>query len=295
MRGPLLLPLLAVSILWLAAQPLCAAVAVRDAAGRELVLDAPARRVVALAPHIVENLFAVGAGGSLVGAVSYADYPEAARSIPRVGQFNAFSLEAIIALRPDLIVMWGSGNGPAALQRLQSLDVPVFVSELRRLADIPRSLRSLGAVTGNRGAGELAAARFEREIAALRRSRGEARELSVLFQLWHRPLQTVGGDHLISEIIGLCGGRNAFAGARGLAPTLNLESVLAANPEVIVASGAGRERPPWLDEWRQYPSLAAVRNDALFYLDPDTILRPTPRVLAGARELCARLEEVRAR
>jgi iron complex transport system substrate-binding protein len=291
----LLRPLLAAASLWLTAPSLLAAVAVRDAAGREVALDAPARRVVALAPHIVENLFAVGAGSAIVGAVSYADYPEAARAIPRVGQFNAFSLEAITALRPDLIVMWGSGNGPAALQRLEILGVPVFVSELRRLTDIPRSLRNLGAVTGNREAGELAAARFEREIAALRGAGEGRRELSVLFQLWHRPLQTVGGDHLISEIIGLCGGRNAFAGTRGLAPTLNIESVLAENPEVIIASGAGTERPPWLDEWLRYPMLAAANNRALFYLDPDTILRPTPRVAAGARQLCAYLEEVRAR
>jgi iron complex transport system substrate-binding protein len=248
---------------------------------------------VALAPHIVENLYAAGAGAQIVGAVSYADYPQAARDIPRLGSFSAFSLEAIIASRPDLIIMWGSGNGMQALDRLATLDVPVFVSEPRLLADIPRSLRLLGSLTGHGETAEAAALDFERGIDALSSGHRDLDPLQVLFQIWNQPLQTVSGDHLITEVIALCGGRNAFADARTLAPKLNIESVLLRNPDAIVASGAGSGRPAWLDDWHNYPALAAVRNNALFYINPDHIVRPTPRVLLGARMLCAQLDSLR--
>ena len=269
------------------------AVMVVDDAGRPVELPGPARRIVALAPHIVENLYAAGAGEHIVGAVDYSDYPETARAIPRVGTFNAFSLEAIIAARPDLVVMWGSGNGMAALDKLAPLKVPVFISEPRQIADIPRDLRALGALAGTAAAAEAAARHFEVEMEALRRSSADGRPLTVLFQIWNKPLQTVSGDHLISEVLTLCGGVNLFADARTLAPKLNIESVLARNPEVIVGSGAGSGRPAWLDDWRNYPTLAAVENDALFYVNPDHILRPTPRLLLGARALCAQLSSAR--
>lgn len=282
--------------LWLAlllVSNVAAAIAVVDDAGRTVELTAPARRVVALAPHIVESLYAAGAGGQIVGAVDYSDYPEAARAIPRVGSFSAFSLEAVIAARPDLVVIWGSGNGMGTLAKLAPLQVPVYVSEPRALADIPRGLRALGALAGTTGRAEAAARAFETGIAELRRAHARERPLRVLFQIWNQPLQTVSGDHLISEVLALCGGENLFADARTLAPKLNIESVLQRNPEVIVGSGAGSGRPAWLDDWQDYPTLAAVERGALFYVDPDHILRPTTRLLLGARSLCQQLSGVR--
>jgi iron complex transport system substrate-binding protein len=269
------------------------AVAVVDDAGRTVELAAPAQRIVALAPHIVENLYAAGAGRRIVGAVDYSDYPDAARDIPRVGSFSAFSLEAVVAAEPDLVVIWGSGNGMGTLAKLAPLQVPVYVSEPRTLADISRGLRALGALAGTAETAEIAARQFEAGIAGLRGSTTREQPLRVLFQIWNQPLQTVSGDHLISEVLALCGGVNLFADARTLAPKLNIESVLQRNPEVIIGSGAASGRPAWLDDWRDYPTLAAVANDALFYVDPDHILRPTPRLLLGARSLCEQLSRVR--
>ena len=281
--------------LWLALllfTNLAGAITVVDDAGRPVEVAAPAQRIVALAPHIVENLYAAGAGGRIVGAVDYSDYPDAARVIPRVGSFSAFSLEAVVAAEPDLVVIWGSGNGMGTLAKLAPLRVPVYVSEPRTLTDIPRGLRALGALAGTAEAAETAARHFEAGIAELRGSHRREQPLRVLFQIWNQPLQTVSGDHLISEVLALCGGVNLFADARTLAPKLNIESVLQRDPEVIVGSGAGSGRPAWLDDWRDYPTLAAVRNDALLYVDPDLILRPTPRLLLGAGSLCEQLSRV---
>ena len=268
-------------------------VSVEDFLGREVRLAAPAQRIVALAPHIVENIYSAGAGKKLVGVVSYSNFPPAAREIDEVGSFNAFSLENIVALQPDLIVMWGSGNGMQALEKLEALGIPVYVSEPRKLSDVPRSIRALGILAGTEIASEQEARRIEGVFAELFEQYSGRRQLSVLYQIWNEPLQTLNGQHLISQVIRLCGGKNIFADAKTLAPRINLESVLERNPDVIVASGMSHERPEWLDEWQAYPSLAAVENKALFFVEPDHIQRPTARILLGARDLCEQLDSVR--
>lgn len=270
------------------------AITAEDGLGREVVLEEPARRIVALAPHIVENLFSAGAGEHLVGVVSYSDWPGAARDIPRVGTFNAFSLEQIAALQPDLVVMWGSGNGARALEKLQRLSVPVYVSELRRIEDIPRDIRQLGRLAGTRDIAEREAARLEQGFARLAANYRNRRPLKVFYQIWHEPLQTISGEHLISEVLALCGGQNLFADASGLAPRISLEAVLAGDPDVIVAGGMQGQRREWLDYWQQFPQLRAVRHEGLLPTDPDLLQRPTARLLTGATRLCRDLEAARA-
>jgi iron complex transport system substrate-binding protein len=283
-------------LLWtilLASPQLQADIAVRDFVGREVSLAAPAQRIVALAPHVVENLFSAGAGGKLVGAVSYSDYPGAASNIPRVGTYKSFSLETIITLRPDLIVMWASGNGMASLEQLHGLDVPVYVSEPRQLGDVARAIRDYGVLAGTGDTSEKEARRIDNAIATLRQHYGSLDPLSVMYQIWHEPLQTLNDKHLVSAVIRLCGGTNSFADAVSLAPKISIESVLERNPDVIIASGMDVARPEWLDQWRSYPSLAAVQNQALFFIHPDHIQRPTARVLLGAQTLCRQLDSVR--
>jgi iron complex transport system substrate-binding protein len=269
------------------------AITVQDFSGREVTLAQPAQRIVALAPHIVENIYSAGAGSRLVGAVSYSNYPPAAADIPVVGSYNAFSLEQIVALKPDLVVMWGSGNGMQTLSRLEDLGIPVYVSELRHLSDVGKSISLLGQLAGTTTVSEREAQRIEEELLKLRNRYIGQREVGVFYEIWNEPLQTVNGEHLISEIITLCGGRNVFQDAVSLAPRISLESVLVSNPEAIVASGMGEARPEWLDQWRQYPSLSAVAGEALFFINPDHVQRPTARILLGARRLCQQLEQVR--
>ena len=269
------------------------AITVQDFSGREVTLDQPAKRIVALAPHIVENLYSAGAGDKLVGVVSYSDFPDEAKNVPEVGTYNAFSLEQVLALNPDLVVMWGSGNGMQTLSTFEALGIPVYVSELRQLSDVPKSIRNLSQLAGTPAIGEAEASRIETELNALHRRYGEKRSLSVLYQIWNDPLQTVNGEHLISEIIALCGGHNVFGDASSLAPRVSIESVLLRDPDAIVASGMGEARPEWLDQWRAYPSLTAVADEALFFVNPDHLQRPSARIVLGARSLCQQLDQIR--
>jgi iron complex transport system substrate-binding protein len=282
------------ALLWgLPAAQAGSGVAAVDFHGREVVLSQPARRIVALAPHIAENVFSAGAGGALVGTVDYSDYPEAAKAVPRVGGAGSWSVEGIVALRPDLVLLWGSGGGSAREDALRRLGLPVFVSELRRLEDIPRSIRAIGTLAGTAPVAAGEAGRIEQRLAALAARYRAGPQLSVFYQIWDDPLQTVNGDHMISQVIELCGGRNVFADARALAPRVSREAVLQRDPEVIVASGMGTARPEWLERWREWPALRAVRANALLLVPPDLIQRPTARILLGAETLCRQLQPLR--
>lgn len=269
------------------------AVVVTDDLGREVRLAEPARRIVSLAPHVTELLYAAGAGEQMVGAVSYSDYPEAAKALPRVGGYNKVDVEAVVALRPDLVIGWGEGNRPAERERLQALGIAVFVNDPHSLDDIAHSLERIGQLAGTSEVANAAANEFRERHAALKARYGSQTPVRVFYQVWHSPLMTVNGAHLISEAIRLCGGENVFAALPTLTPRIGTESVLAANPQAIVASGMDAARPEWLDDWRRWSDLTSVRNEHLFFIPPDLIQRHSPRILDGAERLCGQLEEVR--
>jgi iron complex transport system substrate-binding protein len=286
---------LLLALVWLCSLTVAADINVVDFEGREVSLSAPAKRIIALAPNIVENLFSAGAGDKLVGVVDYSNFPAAAQQIERVGNYKTWSLESIVALKPDLVLMWSSGNGIDALHSLERLGIPVFASEVRQLADIPKAIRTYGVLAGTEGHSEREAARIEQALSALNSRYAQQQPVSVFYQVWDEPLQTLNGDHFISRVIELCGGVNAFADAPHLAPRINIEAVLERDPQVIIASGMGEARPDWLDQWHAYPSLTAVQQQALFFVPPDYIQRPTSRVLLGAAQLCDQLATVRSK
>ena len=272
-----------------------AGVTVRDDTGRLVHLAAPAARVVSLAPDLTELLFDAGAGDRVVGVIARSDFPPAARALPRVGTEGSIDPEAVLARAPDLVVAWPSAGDARALARLQALGIPVFRSEPRELAGIARTLEALGRLTG-RGATASAAARaFRERLARLERRYSGRAKVGVFYEVWDRPLMTVGARDLITKVIRLCGGDNVFAALPGLAPQLDREMVLRADPEVIVASGADGKRSAWLAAWRAFPSLVAVRRDNLYFVPPDLLQRATPRILDGAQRLCEDLDAARAR
>jgi len=279
----------------LATCPAAAEIVVKDDAGAAVRLAQPAQRIVSLAPHITENLFAIGAGARVVGTVEFSNFPEAAQRIPRVGGYETLDLEAIAALRPDLVVAWESGNSAAHVAKLKAIGLPVLLTQPNRIEDVPGDLERLGELAGARDAGYAAAARFRERLGALR-ARYESRPtVRVFYQVWDQPLMTVGGSQIISDAMRLCGGENAFGALRQMAAAVTVESVLATNPEAIVASGMGEARPEWLDAWRRWPALTAVVRDNLFHVHPDHIQRHTPRLLDGVEQLCRHLQAARAR
>ncbi len=286
-------PTLLAALALLAATPLRADVRVTDDTGHEVHLAQPAKRIVSLAPHITELLFAAGAGDRVVGAVTYSNYPAAATHLPQVGASNNIDLEAIAALKPDLIVAWKSGNRDRHLDRLAALGIPIYLNEPRNLDDIGHSVQTFGRLAGSATDAEAAAAAFFARKTALQTKYSTQATVRTFYQIWNQPLMTINGEHFISRLIALCGGENVFAGQTQLAPTLGVEAVLAANPEAIVASGMDEARPEWLDQWRHWPQLAATASDNLFFIPPDLIQRPTPRILEGAALLCEQLDSAR--
>ena len=266
-----------------------------DDAGQRIVLAQPAQRIVSLAPHVTEILFAAGAGEHVVGVVAYSDYPQAARALPQVGGYTQVDLEAIVSLRPDLVIGWRSGNRDAHLARLQAMGIPVYLNEPRSLDDVARSLEQFGRLAGSEDAAHAAATAFRTRHAALAARYAGQPPVRTFYQIWDRPLMTINDEHLIADVIRLCGGSNVFGSQAQLAPTIGVEAVLAANPEAIVASGMGDARPEWLDQWARWPQLEATRRDNLFFIPPDLIQRHTPRILDGAERLCAQLETARTR
>jgi iron complex transport system substrate-binding protein len=280
-------------MLLLAATTAHAGPSVVDDSGTRVALAQPAGRIVSLAPHATELLFAVGAGERIVATVSYSDHPEAAKSLPRVGSYDNVNVEAVLAHDPDLVVAWKSGNPADQIERLQALDLPVYVNEPRSLEGIAASLRRLAVLAGVPDQGRAAAEDFRARLANLRAAHAGAEPVRVFYQVWNDPLMTVNGDHVITDVIRGCGGRNVFAGLGPIAPRVGVESVLERQPTAIVASGMDASRPEWLDMWREWPELRAVARDWLFHVPPDLIQRHTPRILDGMERLCEQLDRVR--
>lgn len=268
---------------------------VTDDADRRVCLDAPAQRIVSLSPGATELLFAAGAGDRVVGTVTHSRYPEQARNIPRVGDYKRLDMESLLAARPDLVVGWISGNPTSQLERLQTLDTALYLSEPRALDDVATTLQRLGRLAGTGDSAESAAADFRADIRELGQRHGRAEPVTVFYQIWADPLMTVNNDHLISQVIRLCGGRNVFGELDNLTPRIDREVVLERDPEAIVAAGMGEDDQRWLTPWRRFDHLRAVQRDNLFMVPPSTIQLPTPRLVKGARLLCRQLEQARER
>ena len=282
-----------------ATAPARAAISVTDDSGATVTLQRPAQRIVSLAPHATELLFAAGGGARIVGTVAYSDYPPAARDIPHVGDNRSLDLERIAALKPDLVVVWRHGNAQKQIDRLRALGIPLFFSEPHRMSDIPRSIEALGTLLDTRASAHDAALQFRQRVDALRQRYASRPPVPVFYQVWEQPLMTLNGQHIFSDMLALCGGRNVFAGEPLLVPTVSVEAVIAANPEVLLTASMGAtqgNRPiDTLDNWKRWPQLLAVRRGNLFTINGDLINRFGPRLVDAATLLCEDLEQARTR
>ncbi|WP_420813215.1 cobalamin-binding protein [Pararobbsia silviterrae] len=303
----------ALSVTLVASHAHAAAITVTDDSGAVVTLQAPAHRVISLAPHTTELIYAAGGADAIVGAVSFSDYPSAARALPRVGDNQALDLEKIVALKPDLLVVWRHGNVAQQIDALRALGIPMFESEPKRLPEIAQNLHKLGALMGTEAVADHAAADFTARIDALRARYAQRSPVRVFYQIWDNPPMTLSGQHMVSDVIALCGGQNVFASLAPIAPTVSTEAVIAANPEAIVtgryddsphAGTDDRARdasspqatpalPKSLDRWKAWPQIAAVAHDNLFSVNADWMDRAGPRIADGAGELCAELDVAR--
>jgi iron complex transport system substrate-binding protein len=276
-----------------AADASAAAVSVRDDDGNVITLQKPAQRIIAMAPHVTELLYAAGGGDRIVGAVTYSDFPEAAKKIPRIGTNRQIDMERVIAMKPDLIVAWMHGSSERQIETLRQLGIPIFHSEPLKLDGIPDSLLRLGQLMGTESVAQPAAADIRKQFAALAKQYGNRPPVRMFYQVWDKPLYTLNGVSIVSDAMRLCGGVNIFADLKTTAPVVSVEAVLQADPEAVF--GTAEKDYGGVALWKPYTTMKAVRNDNLFTLDGELLNRAGPRMVAGTTALCEKLELARQR
>lgn len=283
---------LAACLCWLAVQAGAAPITLLDDAGHQLTLAAPAQRVVSLAPHLTEMVYAVGAGGALKAVIRHSDFPAEAQRLPVVADAFTLDFEAVLKLKPDLVLVWGSGLNQRHKARLRELGLPVFESEIRQPEGIARTLRTLGTLLGHAAQAEASAHAFERDWAALRTRHAGRPPVRVFWQVWDEPLITINREHLISQTLAACGGVNVFADLPALTPTVGWEAAVQANPQLIASAG-DRSEPAAPGAWARFPGVEAVKHRQVVQIDGDLITRMGPRYIDGARVLCDAVERAR--
>jgi iron complex transport system substrate-binding protein len=271
-----------------------AAIEVIDDNGDKLSLNSAANRIISLSPNTTEILFHIGAGSKIVGADEYSNYPPAANDIIRVNNHAAANYELIISLKPDLVIAWQSGNGEKIIARLRELGLPVFVVETQSMADIPSLYKRLGELSGQSKQAKKQADIFADKLQQLHQSFASRAEIRTFYQIWNDPLMTLNGDHILTDIIELCGGVNVFEDSVALVPYVNMESVLAKDPQVIISGGANQNDLWDLGIWQKWSGLSAVKNKQIYSIPSDLLQRHSDRILQGAELVCQHLEQARA-
>jgi iron complex transport system substrate-binding protein len=262
-----------------------------DARGATLRLARPAQRIITLAPNLTELAFAAGAGDRLAGVARYSDYPPLARRLPVISDAVQFDLERMLVLRADLVLAWQGGTPPDAIVRLERAGLQVFVAGAAGLEDIARNITAIAQLAGTTAAGAKARVAFDADLRMLRIRRHEGPPVRVFYEIWDRPLMTVNNAHLISEIIGLCGGVNIFGELRSLTPEVSREALLAARPDIVLGGSSADTPADFAARWAALPP--PFNAWTARHLPADLMQRPTPRILDGARQLCAHLDTIR--
>ena len=269
--------------------PCAQAATVVDDAGQHVTLPNPPLRIISLAPGATEMLFAAGAGDRVVATVQFSDEPAAAKRVPRIGDVTAVDMERLVALHPDVVVVWPGGGNPAQIEKIARLGIPLYRQQVNRLADLPASVRRLGALAADPSVAERAARAYEDQLRRLAHEYGGGKHPTVLLEVWNRPVYTVGGTQLMSDALTLCGARNVFGDLKELSAVVDTEAVVARNPDIIVAAAPPSEGAGWLTEWQRFSSLSAVRNGRLIAFEDPGLVRLGPSVLTATEGLCKAL------
>lgn len=273
--------------------PAGATVAVPDDTGQTVLLPITPTRIASLAPGATEMLFAAGAGKHVIATVEYSDEPAAAMQVPRIGDVVAIDMEKLVALRPEVAVVWPGGGNPAQIEEIGRMGIRIYRQQVNALADLPGSLRRLGALAGTSAVAEQAARDMETRLATLARTYEKGRNPSVLLEVWNHPVYTIGGTHLMSDALRICGARNAFGDLHDLGPAIDVEAVVARNPDIIVAAAPPGAGPEWLAEWKRFTTLRAVRTGNLISFEDPRFVRLGPSIVDATEALCKVLARAR--
>jgi len=243
-------------------------------------------RIISLAPNITEILYIIGAGKQIVAVSAYSNYPKAAKKLPIVTTYNDLDLERIIHLKPNFIVVWKEGNPSAQIRQLKGLHIKVVVLSFQKISDIPHAMLVLGQLTGHEQQAKRQAKKFEKSLKQLKQKYSRRKKVTVFYQLSQDPLMTLNKHSMVDQMIQVCGGENIFHDTIGLAPMVNIESILARNPQAILISNTNKAAQQEKLYWQEYPMLQAVKNKQIFIINADLIERPGPRLIQGITQIC---------
>jgi iron complex transport system substrate-binding protein len=245
-------------------------------------------RLVTLAPSLTELVFAAGAGDLLVGASAFSDFPDAAKSVPQIANAAGVNWEALIALRPDLVLVWDTGTRAADVERFATLGIRTLTIGIARVDEVPLRLRAIGEATGRTATANRAAQAFEASMSAIVSAQSGKARMPVFIAIAEQPLLTVNRDHYLSDIASRCGGDNVFANLTTLVGEPSREALVAAKPHVILRAKSDPSRMPTL-----YDGVAAFKAGRVGTFTADTAFRPGPRLIEALREVCAALDRAR--
>ena len=238
-------------------------------------------RVVSLAPSLSEIVVELGAADLLVGVLDGGDRPVALATVPSVGHYGQLNMERLLSLKPDLILLWPGSINSAQRDQLQRLSIPVYVAEPHSLEQLTTQVQAIAEQLGHADAGRQLATQLRQRLAQLRQRYQRAEPLRVFYQVWNRPLYTVGGGQIISDALSVCGARNVFDDLKLPAPQVSIESVLQRNPEVILAGDQ-----PQLEAWKAWPQVTAVAQGRLLLVPDKGLERPSGQMLEALARLC---------
>ena len=256
-------------------------------------LAKPLDRIIALSPHSVEILFLIGAGDRIVGTTEFADYPEEAKNIPRIGGYNGIQIDRVLELEPDIVIAWESGNPAKDIDRIKELGIPVYESTTKKLEDIPREIMQISAQVGFADEGKKQAALYSKRLNELRARYADRTPVSFFYQLWSKPLRAMAAGSWIDEMFDGCGAVNVFSDPALDYPQVSLEAVIELKPEVIVVpTHHGGEIA--VDMWKDWPEIPAVKNDRIVFFDGDLLHRFSYRTLDGMQTVCDEFDRIRS-
>jgi iron complex transport system substrate-binding protein len=265
--------------------PISEEITFTDALGNPVVLTGTAQRIISLSPSVTESLFAIGAGGQMVGRTDYCNYPEEALALPSVGGFDAatLSMESIIALEPDLVI-GGSVYQADVIKSLQEAGIPAFVSQPANLAGIIDALTLFGKITGHVDEAASVASEMQARVDAVKSVVSTIpadQRPTVFYEVWHEPLMSANNKTVVGELIDLAGGVNLFAELPDEYPTVSVEQIVEVDPQFIIgpSSHADQMTAEIIGGREGWGNLGAVKNNAIYIVDGDIVSRYSPRVV----------------
>lgn len=260
---------------------------------KEVESQTTSPRIVALAPHLVEMMYAIGAEAHIVATVEYANHPTEAKAIPRIGDYRGISFERLLAHRPDVVLFWQGGNQHADLVKMKELGIEVISLPSRRLSDITNTLKVIGDITNKQPQAQAVADDFTNALRDVKTKYAQKDTVNVFYSLWHEPLMTISDDSWISDLLAHCQANNLFG--NGATPSLqvSIEQVIQVKPEVIVVPDAHSDIKQDLSLWHKWPQIPAIENDAIVHVNGNAMHRFSPNLLSGLIKMCERIDQHR--